>query len=46
MEQNQGNAVIESSTDAEHDVEFGTKRNAFHDRLNEAAGDISYRKLG
>lgn len=46
MEQNQGNATIESSTGAEHDVEFSTKRSAFHERLNDAAGEISYRKLG
>lgn len=46
MEQKQGHTAVASSGHTEHDVEFGNKRSGFHERLNEAAGEISYRKLG
>lgn len=46
MEHDQGPAAVGTVSTLEHEGAKEGKRGGFHDRLNEAAGEISYRKLG
>jgi hypothetical protein len=47
MSNDQGTTgTIETANTPSQGASTGTRRGGFHDRLNEAAGEVSYRKLG